>query len=216
MSTTSLNHYIGRLQSAKSTRLAAISLAFGAALAGAAQMAGAACIIAPGSMRSTESCLFAKQLHDSASIRVQYTNKLIEVISGAVAPVNVKSGRIGQITGTQKIDALSADCLDCHDGVSALQVTAVVKNSPFNGASWAPPGRNQMMNGMDHPIGMDYKRYVTASREYKPLSGSSSEKMVFVDGKVGCLTCHDPLNAEKGHLVFSDSHSALCLTCHND
>jgi len=40
-------------------------------------------------------------------------------------------------------------------------------------------------------------------------------KMIFVNGKIGCLTCHNPLNAEKGHLVMSDRNSALCTTCHN-
>jgi predicted CXXCH cytochrome family protein len=56
--------------------------------------------------------------------------------------------------------------------------------------------------------------YAAASKDYKSQLGANN-KMVFVNGKVGCLTCHNPLNPEKGHLVMSDQKSALCLTCHN-
>ncbi|WP_243688226.1 cytochrome c3 family protein [Geotalea toluenoxydans] len=38
--------------------------------------------------------------------------------------------------------------------------------------------------------------------------------MVLVDGRVGCLTCHDPLNRKAPHLVASNDRSNLCLTCH--
>jgi predicted CXXCH cytochrome family protein len=62
---------------------------------------------------------------------------------------------------------------------------------------------------------MDYQSYVAFGRgKFKHISTFNS-KMKFVNGKVGCLTCHDPLNPERGHLVMSDVRSALCLTCHN-
>jgi predicted CXXCH cytochrome family protein len=60
---------------------------------------------------------------------------------------------------------------------------------------------------------MSYNNYVAADRGFKPVGMNGA--MIFADGKVGCLTCHNPLNPEKGHLVMSDRNSALCLTCHN-
>jgi predicted CXXCH cytochrome family protein len=66
-----------------------------------------------------------------------------------------------------------------------------------------------------HPIGMDYAAYSSRdNKNYKPAAAFNS-KMTFVNGRVGCTTCHDPLNLDKGHLVMSDTRSALCLTCHN-
>jgi hypothetical protein len=61
---------------------------------------------------------------------------------------------------------------------------------------------------------MNYASYVAADpTSYKPITAFDS-KMIFVNGKVGCLTSHYPLNPKKGHLVMSDFQSALCLTCH--
>lgn len=110
------------------------------------------------------------------------------------------------IVGARDIDNLSALCLGCHDGATAQDISVDVRNDPFT-------ARNKFATaGSDHPIGMDYKQYVSFSKNYKPMT---NPKMILVNGKVGCLTCHDPFNPEKGHLVMSDAQSALCLTCHN-
>jgi predicted CXXCH cytochrome family protein len=185
----------------KKLKQVALYCMVGVVIAGAAQMAGADFTISPTTLQSTGPCLFAKQLQESASIRKQYTTRLIAANSGAVSASN-----------TIGIDTLSADCLGCHDGVSAQLITSVLKNNPFKESSSL--GRDYSMNGMDHSIGMDYDSYVAASKEYKPISATSNE-MVFVNSKVGCLTCHNPLLPEKGHLVISDRNSVLCYTCHD-
>lgn len=194
----------------KTPKSATIFLLVGVGFAGMAKMVNADFTIAPGTLKSTRPCVFAEQLRDSAAIRTQYTNKLIAALNGTLPEVNTKGGGSKQSNRTQGIDALSADCLGCHDGVATLQITVVLRNDPFRTHSRS----DFTMTGMDHPIGMDYNRYVSASRAYKPLS-SIGNKMILVGGKVGCITCHDPLNPGKGHLVMSDVHSALCLTCHN-
>ncbi|QXE93145.1 cytochrome c3 family protein [Geomonas subterranea] len=104
-------------------------------------------------------------------------------------------------------DDLSVGCLSCHDGVGASQINVDFRDRPSD--------RRSMVNSFssDHPLGMTYDAYVAANRGYKPVG--SNTKMIFVNGKVGCLTCHDPLNTEKGHLVMSDYGSALCKTCHD-
>jgi len=105
------------------------------------------------------------------------------------------------------IDSYSKDCLSCHDGSLASDKVVHYKNTPGNKHRYG--GTNQ------HPIGMDYEAYVAADpTRYKPINAFNS-KMIFVNGRVGCLTCHYPLNPEKNHLVMSDFRSALCLTCHN-
>lgn len=106
-----------------------------------------------------------------------------------------------------KLDSFTVDCISCHDGVSASQIQVDWRDRPLD--------RRSMVNSFssDHPIGMTYDSYVAANRGYKDVG--TGTKMVFVDGRVGCLTCHDPLNPEKGHLVMSDRNSALCKTCHD-
>lgn len=107
------------------------------------------------------------------------------------------------------IDSFSRNCLTCHDGTTASDVSVNYRNAP-GGLKRYGHG-----SGKDHPIGMDYESYASSgSGRYKSISTLDS-KMIFIDGKVGCLTCHNPLNPEKNHLVMSDRRSALCLTCHN-
>jgi hypothetical protein len=106
------------------------------------------------------------------------------------------------------IDSYSKDCLSCHDGAIASDRDVQYKNSPFK-------NKHSYDGTKEHPIGMNYASYVAANpTSYKPITAFNS-KMIFVNGRVGCLTCHYPLNPEKGHLVMSDFRSALCLTCHN-
>jgi len=106
------------------------------------------------------------------------------------------------------IDSFSKDCLSCHDGLQATDVSVDYRSRPGSSRTGRP------VSGKDHPIGMDYASYAAFGRGYKPAS-MLNLKMVLVNGKVGCLTCHNPLNPEKSHLVMSDYRSALCLTCHD-
>ena len=106
-----------------------------------------------------------------------------------------------------EIDQFSRDCIVCHDGAGATSVGVDLRNNPESRHS----GVNSITS--DHPIGMKYNNYVALDRGYKAMPMDTN--MVFVNGAVGCLTCHDPLNLEKGHLVKSDKNSELCLSCHN-
>lgn len=121
-------------------------------------------------------------------------------------------GKDEENTGSPEVgtlDSFSRDCLSCHDGLRASDITVVYRNSPEN------PRRGRHVSGKDHPVGMDYENYVASGRgNYKPIATLNS-RMMLIDGKVGCLTCHNPLNPEKNHLVMSDFRSALCLSCHN-
>ena len=206
--------------------LCLISLTFGGVYSltcGAA--AGAASF-----MQAQRPCIFSEQLQKSVSVRKKYLIKLSSLVGGSLPSEgsvdemysNIKEASYNPDALTEDdffglgkkaknesadLDSFSSDCLCCHDGAGAVSVAAVWRNNPRKIPSHRQP------NGTDHPIGMDYESYVSNSRDYKPVSGLNT-KMVFVNGRVGCLTCHDPMNPEKGHLVMSDRGSALCLTCH--
>jgi len=224
----------GAGQIRKISRAAKIALMVGVVLAGATRMASAGPLMAPAKTASAEPCLFTWQLQNLPEERERYALKLLEVLgqptvvsseieqmygniimaafsgeksAASVQGVQARSVSLWQPLSPSGIDALSADCLGCHDGVGAQPVTTVLKNDPFASKS------DRILPGNDHPIGMDYANYAAVG-EYKSLSGVDNG-MVFVDGKVGCLTCHNPLNPERGHLVMSDRGSALCLTCHH-
>ena len=177
----------------------------------------------------SDTCLFTRQLKENPEIKNRYEAMVIKASDqfaskvqsveemysdisktsieedeeGAFSPLSGKNTRVGI---SRDVDNLTALCLGCHDGASARDVSVDVRNDPY-------ASRNRFtLASSDHPIGMDYNRYVSSGKSYKP---ATNPKMIFVNGKVGCLTCHDPFNPEKGHLVVSDRQGALCLTCHN-
>ena len=176
------------------------------------------------SLRSTsqgsgETCALSIEMLKKG-FRMQYMQKVARYQDGAVddrlSSVEEMYGNVQQasffsdeaddaMVNSAGVDPLSLDCLGCHDGSRASDVTINLKNDPYK--------RLRGDAEKDHPIGMDYSAYVARNIGYKPIIGKS--KMVLVDGKVGCLTCHDPMNQERGHLVMSDRNSAPCLTCHS-
>lgn len=182
--------------------------------------------------RSEGPCSFALQLQNSALEKRRYIarlgeatgdrfagNSAVEQMYDNIEPASYdpdQDGASDDIWGfsfkkgpveTVGFDAFSRECITCHDGGNAPLVDPSNRNNPF------ARGKHGFAS-TDHPIGMEYERYVAANnRKYKPVFGGG--KMVFINGKVGCLTCHDPLNPERGHLVMSDRNSALCSSCHN-
>lgn len=107
-----------------------------------------------------------------------------------------------------RIDSFSRKCLVCHDGVSAPIAEGSYRNSPGEDHSGG------QVTGSSHPIGMDYAAYSIGNRSFKDMQ-TLDRQMVLVDGKVGCLSCHNPLNPRRNHLAVSDARSELCLACHN-
>jgi predicted CXXCH cytochrome family protein len=163
-------------------------------------------------------CVFTSQLASDPVLRAEYTSQIsseslnesqIVDYSGIYESnivVNIQNpGRIGNRLA---IDQLSNNCLSCHDGVLAKDFNVRVKNNP----------KNRVMSLEDiiggHPIGMQYKKYVYANPNKYSDDISFSNEMIFAEGKVGCLTCHNPLNEKKGHLTVNNNSSKLCFACH--
>jgi len=104
-------------------------------------------------------------------------------------------------------------CLRCHDGtvapsnISSAQRTEFVNKT--RSARFAPAHGSS-----NHPVGIVYP---LLDRGFQPASWVTGKGTVTLpNGKVECLSCHDPHNGagQKFFLVTSNARSALCLTCH--
>lgn len=157
-------------------------------------------------------CTFVQELATPYN-RVLYlaqVNRLNRRSEQQVGDVEAMYGNIEETSykGGAELDEISANCIACHDGMSAGSPHLRVKNSP----SQASANLESVLGS--HPIGMNYANYSYSNRAFKKI-GTLSSQMVFVDGKVGCITCHNPLNPERNHLVMDNNGSRLCFSCHN-
>jgi predicted CXXCH cytochrome family protein len=175
--------------------------------------------VSPESLPEPGDCLYSLQLATDPSLRADFLaktgplkGKICEINdiymyttdsnSGGAASISLN----GSYTG---IDSLSTDCLSCHDGVTAQSFKVRIKNNPNNRAMCL----EDIIGG--HPVGMEYDKYVAVNGNKYRCDVQFTREMIFAEGKVGCLTCHNPLNPDKGHLVINNSSSELCFACHN-
>jgi predicted CXXCH cytochrome family protein len=154
-------------------------------------------------------CEFVKSLEDyeariEFSVAVKRANHSPDVLTGIPHndPANLVT-LIGDGGTPVEIDRFSYNCIQCHDGqlATAFQVQ-------LRGARRAY-ARCVGMNA-SHPIGMDFGMTAATSRALR-----SGEGLVFIAGRVGCLSCHDPFNPAPRHLARNNEGSGLCLSCHN-
>lgn len=168
---------------------------------------------------STGSCLYTAQLAADPELKAEFTTRVTITRFGAVQEesdeliyeTDIPAGRnpLSFSEGSKGIDRFSNDCLSCHDGVMAQNFKLRVKNNPG--------GRVMSLEDIigGHPVGMEYDNYASVDAKGYKRDVKFSTGMVFAEGRVGCLTCHNPLNREKGHLVMNNDKSALCFSCHN-
>lgn len=156
-----------------------------------------------------ETCSFVKQLEDPVennnfrlrinAIKQASTSQYGEYYADKPFTV-VKDGE------TFEVDSFSFDCLSCHDGSTSPAHDISYKNAADSGTFSGSGLRS-------HPIGTHYGSASYVNNQLRRLE-NIDPNMVLVDGKVGCLTCHNPLNRNAPHLVASNDRSNLCLTCH--
>jgi predicted CXXCH cytochrome family protein len=104
------------------------------------------------------------------------------------------------------IDDNSRECLSCHDGTLSS-----APGTQLRGLSW----EHSKNIGLSHPIGVDYESvYLSKPREYHPPERLDS-RIILVNGKIACETCHNHYSRFKKHLVMENTRSRLCLSCHN-
>lgn len=110
---------------------------------------------------------------------------------------------------SQGIDALSKNCIGCHDGSFSASVTVTT-------GVWVH-GRDFLRHDKgSHPIGIDYESARLKRGRKTDLRPRSQvdPRIRFFGGKVGCGSCHDPYSTIEKRLVMSDRGSELCFSCH--
>lgn len=104
-------------------------------------------------------------------------------------------------------------CIGCHDGTVATS-TIGSSHALLAGVREGfvlPDG----FSLTDHPIGIPYPK--NRNDEYRtPANVTASGRIQLPEGRVECISCHDPHNAagEPYLLAVSNKRSALCLSCH--
>ena len=104
-------------------------------------------------------------------------------------------------------------CLRCHDGTVAKETIAGVSRARFVNKQ-NPSLFDAVHGGTDHPVGIEYPLF---KKGYRPVTSVVAKgTVVLPQGRVECISCHDPHNtAGAAHmLVTANTRSALCLTCH--
>lgn len=119
-----------------------------------------------------------------------------------------KTSKYKALDNDVMFDPVSRNCLSCHDGSAATNVSS--------GKTVAIHSNSLMQfDGGQHPIGINYERARTTNRKLalKPI-GLVDGRVQFFDGKIGCCSCHNPYSQIEKRLIMSDRGSSLCFACH--
>jgi predicted CXXCH cytochrome family protein len=102
-------------------------------------------------------------------------------------------------------------CLGCHDGTIATSTmgTSHALLAGIREGFRVPDG----FVWRDHPIGVLYPQ---GRLDYHPQAFVEKQGIRLPEGRMECISCHDPHNTcdIDALLVMSNRRSALCLTCH--
>jgi len=101
------------------------------------------------------------------------------------------------------IDALSLQCMGCHNKQTDAMGVRVGSNGIVRHNS----------GGANHPIGVPYPVF-DQGHSFKS-KGSLPKEIWLPDGKLSCVSCHQPYKKEHGKLVVTNANSSLCLQCHS-
>lgn len=158
---------------------------------------------------NAESCFLAQQLTDP-QVRAEYEQKIGEAKAAAKsrfgATYNYSVSFSPSAHETMTIDSFSYDCVLCHDGMNAKYHEIRYRSEKRQAVSL-----DTVLGS--HPIGMAYGAMAYENAKLRHQT-TLPDSMVLVDGRVGCLSCHDLLNPGKKHLVMNNDSNELCMNCH--
>jgi predicted CXXCH cytochrome family protein len=103
-------------------------------------------------------------------------------------------------------DKVSLECLGCHDGNGGR----IAEHGQFDPSD--VKALNMAKVAAKHPIGVDYAA-LSLTRDSLRKVSELPPTMTLVDGRISCITCHDPLNPKSHNLAVSEA--TLCFSCHN-
>ena len=152
---------------------------------------------------TTEFCM---KCHAQSTSRTAATMHWLAV---AVAHVKEEQTR-PERSGSRRpgLDRETAQCLGCHDGVSAGESR---NPTPWNRGHGYTGSRER-----NHPVGAPYPTRTPEDYDvpFRPANLLPKEVRL-PDGKVGCVSCHDLYAGTERLLTVPIRGSGLCLTCHD-
>jgi predicted CXXCH cytochrome family protein len=104
------------------------------------------------------------------------------------------------------LDAHSKRCLNCHDGVNAMDSDSQLFGSPG--------GRSVGDRRHTHPIGVPYRPSLGRSNNKLRPAMSLPPQVRLPNGGVSCISCHDLYSSRRHKLTVPIEDSQLCFTCH--
>lgn len=109
-------------------------------------------------------------------------------------------------TAPGQLDAQSRNCLSCHDGSIAREVTAVASG----------PSATPAAHAKNHPLGIPYvDRWSQWGQPSNLVPAAALDPRVrLFDNTIGCGSCHSPYSPHAKLLVMPNANSALCQSCH--
>jgi len=113
-------------------------------------------------------------------------------------------------------DKSTLTCLSCHDGAIADVIPVASARMMGHQIGRSHAGFDSRINVSlgSHPVGVRYPQH---GRDFvSKTSVEGRQGIRLPEGRVGCISCHDP-HGTSGHkymLVKSNRRSALCLSCH--
>lgn len=151
-----------------------------------------AAFILASSINAMAVCEYTNIMDSDDNERINFTMK--------VEKLTERQGGISFDQRENALDEISAGCIACHDG------------SLGNGGNVRTHDEKSAING-SHSIGTDYNTISYRKSGYRNIHNIRAS-IKFVDGRLGCLSCHDLQNKGKAHLVESMESSKLCFECH--
>ncbi|GAM07902.1 doubled CXXCH motif protein [Geobacter sp. OR-1] len=109
----------------------------------------------------------------------------------------------GSSDNPRELDDNSKECISCHEQKGRNAADDIKdKNHPGMAAI-----------SVTHAIGTDYIRASSIIPNLRKANALPSS-MILINGKIACVTCHNPLNAQRYNLSVAAANASLCFTCH--
>ena len=104
---------------------------------------------------------------------------------------------------SRTLDYTSRECMACH--------TAKGQSARDDIYSQGHPGMSAI--SATHAIGTDYVAARARRANLRDIA-DLPPGMTLVDGRISCITCHNPLNTKRFSLAVDSPGAPLCIACH--
>lgn len=102
------------------------------------------------------------------------------------------------------LDKQTIGCLECHGEM--LAVEKIKGDDVLDKNFHSTLGK--------HAIGLNYHDMVLNDPKTYYRPDPDKTNIVFIGGKLGCLSCHNPFSTLPFHLNAEEANGALCRQCH--